>query len=348
MESPEPSHSFASDNNSGVHPAVMEALERVNEGHVLAYGEDPYTATAIDAFRGLFAAPVEVLFCWGGTGANIVGLHSILQSFQAVICAASSHINVDECGAAEWMLGTKLIDLEAPHGKLTPSQVEDQMYVLGDEHHVQPGALSVTQATESGTLYTLDELGELAEMAHRFGLKVHLDGARLANACAAEVMRPEDLLDAGIDVLTFGGTKNGAMYGEAVVFLDPSLAERARFLRKQNAQLPSKMRYIATQFGALFENDLWLDNARTANTMASRLGKAVASLDGVVLASPPQVNALFARLDRRVIDTLQSWSYFYDWDQSRNEVRWMCSFDTTNQDIDRFVAGVAEALALAP
>lgn len=323
----------------------MDALARANHGHVLAYGDDPFTDGAVRAFRELFDAPVEVLFCWGGTGANIVGLHSILRSFNAVICSSAAHVNVDECGAAEWMLGTKLIDLKTPDAKLTPAQVVDQMHVLGDQHHAQPGALSLTQSTEMGTVYTLDELSDLTQAAHAFGLKVHLDGARLANACASSEMRPEQLCDAGIDVLTFGGTKNGAMYGEAVVFLEPSLAAQARFLRKQNAQLPSKMRYISAQFAALLQDDLWLDNARTANSMASRLGRLAREIEGVELSGPPQVNSLFARLDRSAIEALQEWSYFYDWDRTNDEVRWMCSFDTTIDDVERFVSGIAEALA---
>jgi threonine aldolase len=345
MKSPVPAHSFASDNSSGVHPAVMDALARVNHGHVLAYGEDRYTTEAIETFRELFDAPNEVLFCWGGTGANMVGLHALLRSFQAVICATSAHINVDECGAAEWMLGTKLIDLETPDAKLTPEQVQDQMHILGDEHHAQPGALSITQSTEMGTVYTLDEIGALAATAHGFGLTVHLDGARIANACAATATHPHELREAGVDVLTFGATKNGGMYGEAVVFLEPSLAQHARFLRKQNAQLPSKMRYIAAQFSALLDDDLWLDNAKSANTMARRLYDTVKPIEGLDLSPSPTVNAVFARLDRPAVETLQAWSYFSDWDRARDEVRWMCSFDTTIEDVDRFAAGIAEALA---
>ncbi len=344
MKSPAPKSSFASDNASGVHPRVMEALGSANAGHVLAYGDDRYTRESDDAFRMLFDRPVEVRYCWGGTGANVVGLQSLLRSYQAVICTTAAHVNVDECGAAEWILGTKLLDVDADDAKLTPEMIEAKLWMLGDEHHVQPSVVSITQSTEHGTLYSLEEIAALVEVTHRHGMRFHLDGARIANACVALGIGGSDLAEVGIDVMTFGGTKNGAMYGEAVVYLDPTLAADSRFLRKQNAQLPSKMRFIAAQFSALLDEDLWLRNASHANAMAARLAAAVEDIEGVTITDKPAVNAVFATLSRPAIERLQEWSFFYDWDVARDQVRWMCSFDTTPDDVDRFVEGISEAV----
>lgn len=346
MQSPPPERSFASDNAAGVHPTVMEALTATNVGHALAYGADRWTPRAVDMFRRLFDRPVDVFFTWGGTGANIVGLQCLLAPWQAVICPASAHINVDECGSPERFTGSKLIDVDCPDGKLRPEQVTEHLHLLGDEHHVQPRVVSITQSTESGTLYRPDEVAALADVAHANGMLVHLDGARIANATAALGGDVRSFtVDAGVDVLTFGGTKNGMMYGEAVVFLTPGLADGARFVRKQAAQLPSKMRFVSAQFEALLSDDLWVTNARLANDAAQVLADRVVSLDGVKLSRRPEVNSVFVSLPRPVIETLQEWSFFWDWDPSIDEVRWMTSFDTTSDDIDRFVAGVGEALA---
>jgi threonine aldolase len=346
MQSPPPERSFASDNAAGVHPDVMTAIQAANAGHALAYGADAWTARTVDRFRDLFGRDVDVFLTFGGTGANIVGLQCLLAPWQAVICPESSHINVDECGSPERFTGSKLVAVPTSDGKLRPGQVTDRLHGLGDEHHVQPHVVSITQSTESGTLYSVDEIAALAEVAHANGLLLHLDGARIGNATAAlgGDVRPFTV-DAGVDVLTFGGAKAGTMYGEAVVFLTPGLADGAKFVRKQAAQLPSKMRYVAAQFEALLTDDLWVRNGRHSNEMAQALAERVEAIDGVKLSRRPEVNSVFASLPRPAIDALQAWSFFWDWDVAADEVRWMTSYDTTVDDLDRFAAGVREAMA---
>jgi threonine aldolase len=345
MLPPAPAQNFASDNTATVHPAVMQALIDANLGHQIAYGDDPHTAECEGHFRDLFGAPVESVLVWGGTGANVVGLATMLHASEAVICSDVAHINVDEGGAPEKFAGAKLVDLATTHAKLTPEQIEPMLHVLGDQHHVQPKVISLTQSTELGTLYSPAEVAALADLAHRHGMYIHMDGARLANATVAVGDLRSFTIDAGVDVLSFGGTKNGMMYGEAVVFLNTALARNARFVRKQATQLPSKCRYIAAQFNALFTDDLWLTNARHANAMAMRLYEATHQLSGVTFAAPPVVNGMFPILRADVIDQLQAWSAFYTWDPSISQVRWMASFDTTIEDVDRFAAGIAAALA---
>ena len=345
LRAPRPTASFASDNASGVHPAVMDALAAANTGHALAYGMDAWSTRATAAFRSLLGVDAEVVFTWGGTGANVVGLACLLQPWQGVICTDAAHIAVDECGAPERFTGCKLIDLPTPDGKLRPEQVRSQLHALGDEHHVQPKVVSLTQSTELGTVYTLDELAELVQMSRDAGLVVHVDGARLANAAAALGCDLRALVtDAGVDVVTFGGTKNGLMYGEAVLFVRPELGEHARFVRKQAGQLASKMRYISAQFDALLTDDLWLHNATHANAMAALLAQRVAGIDGVELSASPEVNSVFATVPAGAIAPLIEWSPFWVWDEERHLVRWMCSFDTTPEDVERFAVGVAEAV----
>jgi threonine aldolase len=265
---------------------------------------------------------------------------------QAVVCTESAHINVDETGAPERIVGAKLIDVPGAGGKLRPEQIEALTYALGVEHHAQPGVVSITQATELGTLYSADEVAAVADVAHRYGMTVHMDGARIANATVALGGDVRSFtVDAGVDVVSFGGTKNGMMYGEAVVYLDPKLAAHARFLRKQVTQLPSKMRFIAAQLTALLRDDLWLRNAGHANAMATRLYERVSELPGVSLDTPPAVNSLFPRLPKEAIEPLRAWCPFYDWDPATQQVRWMTSFDTTAEDVDRFAAGVRAVLA---
>lgn len=283
---------------------------------------------------------------WGGTGANVVGLASLLTASDAVVCTAGAHINVDEGGAPERLTGAKLIDVPPVDGKLTCEALAAQLWAIGDVHHVQPAVVSITQSSELGTLYTPDEIGALCELAHSRGLTVHLDGARIANAAAALGGDVRSFTtDAGVDVVSFGGTKNGMMYGEAVLWLDPSLARRAPFLRKQLTQLPSKSRFIAAQFEALLHDGLWLELAGHANAMAARLHAAVVDVSGVSAGAPPAVNGVFPILPRAAIRELQAWTRFYDWDASLNQVRWLCSHDTTETDVDRFAAGVAAVLA---
>jgi len=337
-----PDGSFASDNAAGVSPEVMDALAAANHGPALAYGEDPWTATAVGQLRELFDAPVEVMLCWGGTGANVVGLASLLQPWQSVLCTDTAHIVVDECGAPARFTGSSITPLPHVDGKLVPHAITPFFDWLGSEHHPQPGVVSISQSTEMGTVYTVDEIASLCDLAHSRGLLVHVDGARIANAVVATGTDVRGLIrDPGVDVLTFGLTKNGAMYGEAVVYLKPELAERARFVRKQAGQLPSKSRYVAAQISALLTDDLWLRNARRANDLAADLAARVSSIPGVSVPLAPEVNAVFAQLPAAAIAPMQAWSFFWEWDLSESLVRWMTSFATTQTDIERFTAGVA-------
>jgi threonine aldolase len=337
-----PRSSFASDNASGAHPDVLAAMLSANEGPAPAYGADRWTARAIETIRDLFGAPVEVAFAWGGTGANVVGLQCLLRPFEAVICPDSAHIHVDECGAPERFTGAKLIDVPTEDGKLRPEQIDEQLHLLGDMHHVQPKVVAITQSTEVGTLYTPDEIAALCDRAHEHDMRVHLDGARIANAAAALGGDVRSFtVDAGVDALTFGGTKNGMVYGEAIVFLDPELGRDVAFVRKQAGQLPSKMRYVAVQFEALLADGLWLRNAGHANDMAALLAKRLEGARGIDVRRPPAVNSVFATVPEAVVAKLQAWSHFYVWDEATTEVRWMTSFETTADDVERFATGVA-------
>lgn len=343
---PPPTASFASDNAAGISPAVLDALAAANEGPALAYGDDPWTRRAEQAFRDVFDAPVESLFCWGGSGANVVGLASVLQPWQAVVCTSSAHIYVDETGSLSRVGGMTMLPVATDDGKLPPDAIEPFLQWQGSEHHPQPGAVSITQATEAGTLYTADEIAAVCDRAHANGMLVHLDGARIANAVAATgTDLPRMVRDSGVDVMTFGLTKDGAMYGETVVFLRPELATHARYVRKQAGQLSSKTRFIAAQVLALLDGDLWLDNARHANAMSARLADRVASIDGVEVVRPPQVNSLFVRLPAKAIAPLQEWSFFWEWDLTESLVRWMTSFATTEDDVEAFARGVEAILA---
>jgi threonine aldolase len=353
ISSPAPARAFASDNAAGVHPLVMAALDEANAGHALAYGEDRWTAEAESHLAELFGPSARSFLVWGGTGANVMALATMLGPAQAVVCTNWSHINVDETGAPERILGAKLIDLVCPDGKLVPAQLEDQAHALGDVHHAQPGVVSLTQSTELGTLYTADEIAALCDTAHRLGMAVHLDGARLANAAAAAASGGVDgrralramTTEAGVDVVTFGATKNGMMYGEAVVYLTDRFAAAAPFVRKQVTQLPSKMRFVAAQMSALLRDDLWLELASSSNAMATRLYEATQDIAGVVHDSPPAVNSVFPQLPRDVIAPLREWSFFWDWNLETAQVRWMTAWDTTAADVDAFAAGVREVLA---
>jgi threonine aldolase len=326
---------FGSDNHSGVHPEVLAALAASNEGHVPGYGEDPYTAAAEARFCELFGAGSEAFFVFGGTGANVLGLSAGLDSYQAVICARTAHIYEDECGAVEKFSGCKLLAVDTPDGKLTADLAAGELGGRGDVHQSQPRILSITQPTELGTLYSGAEIAALADFAHRRGMLLHMDGARICNAAAAlDLPFRAFTRDVGVDILSFGGTKNGMMYGEAVLFFAPGLAERFSFFRKQGTQLPSKMRFIAAQFLALLEGDLWLRNARQANRMARRLADGVQGTAGVQVAHPVQANAVFALADPEVLKHLRECYFFYG---EHGLARWMCSFDTCEEDVDAFV-----------
>lgn len=346
---PTPAASFASDNAAGVAPEVMDALVAANAGPALAYGDDPWTDRAIGEVRELFGQPVEVVWCWGGTGANVVGLASVLQGWQSVIATDTAHIVVDECGAPVRFSGSTITPVPHVDGKLTPAAVEPFLGWQGSEHHVQPRVLSVSQVTEMGTRYTADELGSLADLAHAHDLLLHVDGARIANAVAAAGGDIRSMIvETGVDLLTFGLTKNGAMYGEAVVYLRPELATHAAFVRKQAGQLPSKARFVAAQASALLADDLWLRNAAHANAMAALLADAVASIPGVEVPVAPEANAVFARIPWDRFAELQAWSFFWDWDPAASLVRWMTSFTTTAEDVRTFSDGVRAILASDP
>ena len=340
-----PRHSFASDNAAGTHPAVLDAILAANDGSAAPYGADPWTAGAIGRVRELLAADdAEVLFTYGGTGANVVALQSILAPHEAVICAATAHINTDECGAFERFTGAKLIDIPTADGKLSPELIRPLLRGARGEHNVQPAVVAISQVTEFGTVYTLDEIAELADFAHAHGLLLFVDGARLANAAASLGCSLRELTtDAGVDVFTLGGTKNGLLYGEAVVCLRPELGSRARFARKQSGQLASKMRFVSAQFDALLTDDLWLRNARHANAMAARLSTAISGLPAIEVLHAPQANSILARLPQAAIAPLQEWSFFWVWDDEHNLVRWMTSFATTEEDVSRFAEGLRAA-----
>ena len=345
---PAPLRSFASDNAAAVHPAVMKALNEANSGHALAYGADRWTTELNERARDLFGPDTQTFLVWGGTGANVMALASMLGPAQAVLCTNWSHINVDETGAPERILGAKLIDLDCPDGKIVPRQIEEQAHALGDMHHAQPGVVSITQSTELGTTYSAAEIAALCATAHELGMSVHLDGARLANAVAAaggtrEALR-EMTIDAGVDVVSFGGTKNGMMYGEAVVYLNPRFATVAPYVRKQVTQLPSKMRFVAAQFNALLHDELWLSLAAHSNRMAQRLYESTRDIPAVVHHAAPIVNSVFPRLPAESIDELRDWCFFWDWDVASHQVRWMTAWDTTEADVNRFAAGVRELL----
>lgn len=343
-----PQRAFASDNAAGAHPTVIDAVRDANDGHALAYGDDAHTRACEVAFGELFDADVVARLTFNGTGANVAALATMLGALRgprhAVVCTNWSHIEADETGAPERVLGTKLIDLPSDDAKIRPDQLRDLGHLQGVQHHVQPGIVSITQPTELGTLYTAAEISELCDTAHDMGMLVHLDGARIANATAAlggdrSALR-SFTVDAGVDALSFGGTKNGLLGAEAVVFLDPEVAHGSEYVRKQVTQLPSKMRYLAAQFNAVLTDDLWIALGRHSNEMATDLHGRVAEIDGVDAGDPPEVNSLFPTLRPEMIAPLRDWCFFWDWDVSRHQVRWMTAWDTTGEDVERFAAGV--------
>ena len=340
---------FASDNAATVHPRVLESIAAANAGHAFGYGHDPYTQQVERRLAAALGAPeASVFFVFNGSGANVLSLRAALRPWEAAIVSGNAHLHTDEVGAPEAMAGVKLLIAETVDGRVTLDGVRRLVERPNDEHAVKPGLLSLTQATELGTLYSLDELRELGDLAHAHGLRVHVDGARFANAAAAlGISLPELVRAAGIDLLSFGGTKNGLMVGEAVVVFDRELVQGMLHLRKQTLQLASKMRYIAAQFDGLLQDDLWLQNATHANAMAQRLCDAVSDIDGVVVKRRPAANAVFAILPPAVRDRLLQEFDFYEWDDVTGEVRWMCSWDTTEADIDEFAAAVRAAAAAA-
>ena len=345
---PPPDRGFASDNFAGAHPDVVTAVVAANVGHAKAYGDDPWTAEAEARLRDLFGARSQPFLVWNGTGANVMALATMLRPAEAVVCTDSAHIAVDEGGAPEFITGAKLISLPTTDGKLTPEHLRFVEHLQGNQHHVQPAVVSVTQGTELGTLYSPDELAAICDAAHALGMYVHLDGARLANAAAALGRGPAGVrlftTDVGVDVVSFGATKVGALGAEAVVYLNPALAARARHVRKLTTQVASKMRFIAAQFNSLLHDDLWLRLAGNANQMATVLFDATHAIPGVQIERRPQINSMYPVLPAEAIPVLQDWSFFWDWDVARQQVRWMTAWDTTEADIDSFAAGVRHLL----
>jgi threonine aldolase len=336
---------FASDNWSGVHPEVIAAISAVNSGHVPSYGHDKHTASAIEKLRGHFGEEAQIFFVFSGTGANVLSLQTIALPFNGVICADTAHIYTSECGAAEKHVGCKLLGIPSADGKIDRDGIAKHLTGFGDDHSVQPSAVSITQATEYGTVYTPNEIEVLTAFAHEHGLRVHMDGARLANAAASLGVSLLDITGrAGVDVLSFGGTKNGMIAGEAVVFFDPDLAQNFVYRRMQGMQLSSKMRFIAAQFDALFTDDLWLRSASHANDMAALLGRGLAEIPQCRLTQRVEANEVFVTIPREHIAALQNECYFSVWDETIAEARFVCSFDTTAEDVNSFLEAAGRLL----
>lgn len=336
---------FASDNYAGIHPDILDAMSAVNPGHQVAYGDDVYTQQLTSVIKKQFGEQAESFPVFNGTGANVITLQAMCKPWESVVCATSAHINVDEGGAPEKVAGLKLMQVETPDGKLTPELVDKQAWGFGNEHRAQPKVVSITNSTEYGTVYSVAEIKALADHAHSLGMYLHLDGARISNAAASlgSSLRAFTT-DAGVDAVSLGGTKNGAMGAEAAVILNPDLVPAMKYVRKSAMQLASKMRFISIQLVAMFEGDLWLKNAQHSNAMAQELYKGIKGIPSVEVTQP-QANALFPILPANSIEPLQEVAKFYVWDHTINQVRWMCSWDTTQADVDTFVAAVKAELA---
>ena len=339
---------FGSDNHSGISPEILKAIADANVEHALAYGDDEWCARTEALFREHFGPQAKVYFVFNGTGANVLNIDAMCRSHEAVVCAETAHINVDECGAPQRVVGCRLLTVDTPDGKLTPELVKTRLHGFGFEHHSQPRAISITQSTELGTLYTLDEIRALADLAHSYNMYLHMDGARLANAAVALGCTFKEMTtDLGVDCLSFGGTKNGMLMGESVVLLNPTLDVDMKYRRKQMTQLCSKMRFVAAQFEAYLSTGLWRRNAEHSNRMARLLCSELKPLTGthpLKVMYPVQVNSVFVQLPADVWHALQKEYFFYDWDEAANVVRWMCSFDTTEDDIHSFVAALKRLL----
>lgn len=335
---------FASDNYSGIHPEIMDAIMNANTAHQISYGDDEYT----DGMKQVFAhhfGDVEVLYAFNGTGANVVSLKCTTLPFQSVICAETAHIHVDECGAPVQSIGCTLAPIHTPDGKLTPALIEHQLDYIGNVHHTQPKVISISQSTELGTVYTLEELQALSEFARTNHMYLHMDGARISNAVASLGCNlKEATVDCGVDIMSFGGTKNGLMMGEAILIFNKELREHAPYFHKQSAQLFSKNRFIAVQFNALLRNDLWRRMAAHANKMAQLLAAEVTKIEGVTITQKVEANAIFAIIPKHAVEPLRSAYRFYNWDEQTGELRWMCSFDTTQEDIQGFVKKLKELI----
>lgn len=335
--------SFASDNNSGVHPLVMDAVIKANENHAVGYGDDPWTAAAVTKIKEIFGEKASPFFVFNGTGANSVALQAVTRSFNSILCAETAHINVDECGAPGRMTGCAIVTIPTPDGKLTPELIKPHLHNFGVCHHSQPKVVYISQVTELGTVYTIEEVKAIADLLHAHNMYLHMDGARLANACAfLNCSMKQVTVDAGVDVLSFGGTKNGMMMGEAVVAFSPDIAENLMYFRKQSAQLASKLRYLSAQFIPYLENNLWLENAMKANLAATKLADIMKQYPQICFTQKIESNALFFTIPAEALRKLQEEYFFYMWNEEQNEARLVTSWDTTGEDI----AGFEESLKI--
>ncbi|WCB95052.1 Low specificity L-threonine aldolase [Baekduia alba] len=337
---------FASDNYAGAHPEVLAAIAEANVDHAVSYGADPWTARANELIRAQFGAQAQPWLVFNGTAANVLSLGALTRTWECVVTPETSHLHVDEAAAPERLAGVKLLTLPTEEGKLSPAQIEPLLARQGDEHAPQVRVVSVANTTELGTVYSVAEIRALADVAHANGLLLHVDGSRLANAAVATGASLAELTTkAGADAVSFGLTKNGALGVEVVVFLRDPGPEGFAWLRKQHAQLSSKMRFQAAQVVALLEDDLWRRSAAHANAMAAALAQRVAAIPSIQLTRPVQANAVFALLPRELADAVRPDFPFYTWDESTGEVRWMCSWDTTEDDVAGFAAALERAAA---
>ena len=328
---------FGSDNHSGVHPEIMKSIEIANTGYAAAYGEDKYTNRAIKKFKEHFGKEIDVYLLYNGTATNILGLKTVTASFNSIICAETAHLTVHECCGPEKFIGCKLITIPTPDGKLTVDLIKPYLVGFGDVHMAQPRVISITQSTELGTVYTTNEIKKLADFAHNNNMLLHIDGARLSNAAASLNCNLKEITaDVGVDLLSFGGTKNGMMFGEAVIFFKKNLSKNFEFYRKQGMQLASKMRFISAQFEAFLSNNLWLKNAKHANKRTKLLEKQIKKIPKVKITQKVEVNAIFATITKKYIEALKKKYFFHVFDEEKSEVRWMCSFDTTEKEVYNF------------
>jgi threonine aldolase len=345
MEKSTAKRGFASDNNAGIHPDILNEIISVNTGHVTGYGSDIYTELALEEFKKQFGSDAAIFFVFTGTAANVLSLTSITRSWNSVITASTAHLEQDECGAPEKFTGAKVLTVDTSDGKINPGLVEKHMHGFDFEHHSQPKVISITQTTEMGTVYTVDEIRDLAGFAHSNNMLLHMDGARLANAAVyLELPFKAFTTDAGVDVLSFGGTKNGMMYGEAICFLRPGLSNDFKYIRKQGMQLASKMRYISAQYNAYFRNDLWKRCASHSNAMAKIMAEKLHRTGDIRITQPVQSNGIFVILPDAVAENMRKHYFFYPWNEKISEYRLMTSWDTTEEDIDGFVKLLSEEL----
>ena len=339
MENNRVKRGFASDNNAGVHPDIMKEIMSANKGHEVGYGNDTYTLEAISLFKEQLGSETEIFFVFTGTAANVLCLSGIMRSWNSVIAASTAHIETDECGAPEKFIGCKVLAVDTPDGKLTVELIKRHMHGFDFEHHAQPKVISITQATEMGTIYTVQEIKSIADYAHSEGLFLHMDGARLANAAVTlNVGFREMTVDAGVDVLSFGGTKNGMMMGEAVCFLRPGLSHDFKYMRKQSMQLASKMRFISAQYIGYFRDDLWKKCAFHSNAMATLLAGELQKIPGITITQKVQANGVFVIIPHDVAEKVMEKYFFYPWDEKKCEYRLMTSWDTEQEDIEGFIS----------